>query len=54
MEAGVNRDKDDEYVCTKERADFLVDHDAVIIIEEIKEESKKEIKPKTTKKSSKK
>ena len=59
IEAGINRDRGDEFICSKERADYLVDNKAVIILEEIKEEpkkeeSKKEEKPKTTKKSSKK
>lgn len=40
MEEGVNRDRGDEFICTKERADYLVENKAIEIIEIIEEPKK--------------
>lgn len=61
LEAGADRKKDSEFICTYERAQFLAEKKAVAILEEIKEPKKKnnDSKPKAkkttnTKKTSKK
>ena len=43
MEDNKRRVKDEEWVCSLERAEYLVDHKAVEILEEIKEELKEPV-----------
>ena len=50
LEENKQRVIDEEYITNKVRADYLVENDAVEIIEEVKEEKTIEEKPKRTRK----
>ena len=55
MEAGVHRNKGDEFIANKERVDYLLENKAIEVISEVKEPKKAEAsKSKKTRKTSKK